>query len=92
MPVKLLDQRDHVDRTRRLRQIHHARINSPVRVQRKILDAKMLGGLVIGKVVEENRAQNGALRFYVRGKSADAVISGRHVRIVSSDFRTPSAR
>src|SRR5580704_16270480 len=39
----------------------------------------MLGRLVVSKVVEQNRAQNRALRFYVRRKSADAVVSGRHV-------------
>src|SRR5258708_26532358 len=40
----------------------------------------MLGRLIVGKVVQQNRAQNRALRFYVRGKSADAVIGGCHVR------------
>src|SRR5712691_4166020 len=40
----------------------------------------MLGRLVIGKVVQQNRAQDRALRFYVRGKSADALIGGCHVR------------
>src|SRR5258708_34382400 len=44
----------------------------------------MLGGLVIGKVIEQDRAQNRALRFYVRGKSADAVICGRHISLQTS--------
>src|SRR5580693_5914662 len=76
MPIQFLDERDHVDRPRRLRQIDHARINPPVRVERKILDAQMLRRLVIGKVVEQDRAQNGALSLYVRRKSADAVVGG----------------
>ena len=77
MPVEFLDQRDHVDRPRRLRQIHHPRINPPVRVQRKILDPQMLRRLVIGKIVQQDRAQNRALGFHIRRKGADRVIGSR---------------
>ena len=69
-----LDQRDHVDRPRRLRQVHHARINPPVRIERKILHPQMLRRLVVSKVVEQDRAQNRALSVYIRRKRADRVI------------------
>ncbi len=87
VPIQFLDQRDHVDRPRRFRQVDHARINPPVRVERKILDPQMLRRLVIRKIIQQNRAQNRALRFYIRGKSADAVISGRHVLDISSTLK-----
>jgi hypothetical protein len=81
VPIEFLDQRDHVDRTRRFRQIDHAPVNPPVRVERKILDPQMLRRLVISKVVEQDRAQNRALGFYVRRKSADVVVRGRHISV-----------
>ena len=74
VPVEFLDQRDHVDRPRRLRQIDHARINAAVRVEREIFGPQMLRRLVVSKVVEQDRAQDRALGFHVRGKRADAVI------------------
>jgi hypothetical protein len=49
-----------------------------VRVEREVFDAQMLGGLVVGKVVEQDRAQNRALSFYVRWKSADRVFRSCH--------------
>ncbi len=77
VPVELLDQRDHVNRPRRFRQIDHPGINPPVRIEREIFDPQMLGRLVVSKVVEQNRAQNRALGLYVRRKSAETVISSR---------------
>ena len=74
VPVEFLDQRDHVDRPRRLRQIDHAGVNAAMRVEREIFNPQMLGGLVVGKVVEQDRAQNRALGLYVRRKRADRVI------------------
>ena len=74
VPIQLLDQRDHVDRPRRLRQIHHPRVNAPVRIKREILDPQMLGCLVVRKVVEQNRAQDRAFSFYIRGERADRVL------------------
>ncbi len=81
VPIQFLDQRDHVDRPRRFRQVHHPRINPPVRVEREIFDPQMLGGLVVGKVVEQDRAQNRAFGLDVRRKSADAVIGSRHLYV-----------
>ena len=76
--IKLLDQRDHVDGTRGFRQIDHASVNPAVRVERKVFDSQVFGGLVISKVVEQDRAQNRALGFYVRRKRADVVVSSGH--------------
>jgi hypothetical protein len=45
-----------------------------VRVEREILDAKMLSGLVVSKVVEQDGAQNRALRLHIRRQRADRVI------------------
>ena len=77
LPVQLLDQRDDVDRPRRLGQIHHARVDAPVRIEREIFRPQMLGRLVVGEIVEQDRAQNGALGFHIRGKHAEVVIRGR---------------
>ncbi len=68
-PVQFLDQRDHVNRTRRLRQIDHARVNAAMRIEREIFRLQMLGSLVVGKIVEQNRAQNRALGFHVGRQS-----------------------
>jgi hypothetical protein len=87
--IKLIDQRDHVDRTRGFRQVDHAPVDAPVRVERKIFDPQMFGRLIVSKVIEQDRAQNRALGFYVRGKSADVVVSGRHV-CVQTDCRNSS--
>ena len=78
MAIKLLDQRDHVDRARRLGQIDHARIDAAVGVEREVFGPEMFGRLVVGEVVEEDRAQDGAFGFYVCGKTADCVIGGCH--------------
>jgi hypothetical protein len=43
----------------------------------------MLGGLVVCKVVEKNRSQDGALGFHIRGKHAQVVIRGRQFSVRS---------
>src|SRR5882762_95463 len=78
VPVEFLNQRDHVDRTRGLGQIDHARIDPAMRIERKIVRTQMLRSLVIRKIIEQNGAQDGALGFYVRRKTADAEVGGRH--------------
>ena len=77
VPRQFIDQRDDVDWPRRLREIYHARINAPVRIQRKIFCPQMFRGLVVRKVVEQNRAQDGALGFHVRGQHAEIKFRGR---------------
>ena len=89
VPVQLLDQRDHVDRPRRLRQVHHARVNPPVRIQRKVLDPQMLRRLVVSKIVEQDRAQNRTLRLHVRRKTADRIFGSCHS---SEDVRAQPCR
>ena len=37
---------------------------------------KMLGRLVVGKIVEQNGAQNRALRFYVGGQAVRETVVG----------------
>ena len=77
VPVQLFDQRDDVDRPRRLGQIDHARINAAMRIEREIFRPQMLRGLVVGKIVEQDRAENGALGLHARGQCADAVVGRR---------------
>src|SRR6516164_2753375 len=80
--LQFVDERDQVDRPGRLGQIDHPRVNAAVRVEREIFRVQVLGGLVVREVVEENCAEDGALGFYVRRQSADAVIGGRQNRAV----------
>ena len=49
-----------------------------MRIEREILNAQMLGGLVVGKIVEQDRAQNRALSFYVGGNGTHRVIGRGH--------------
>src|SRR5436305_3048965 len=80
MATEFLRQRDQIDRTRRVGQIHHARVNAPVRIEQKVFGLQVLGSLVIRKIVEQDRAEDGALSFYVRWKSLRGdVISGGHL-------------
>jgi hypothetical protein len=77
--VELLDQRDHVDRTTRLLQVAHARINAAVRVQREMVAGEMFGGLIVKGIVEQDRAQDGAFSLDAYGQSAvKTVIGGCH--------------
>ena len=56
--VEFLDQRDHVHRTAALLQIAHARINTAMRVQRKVVRREIFSGLIVERVVEQDRAQD----------------------------------
>ena len=47
-----------------------------MRIERKIVRTQVLRSLVIRKIIEQNGAQDGALGFYVCGKTADAVVGG----------------
>jgi hypothetical protein len=48
-----------------------------MRIEREVLRLQMLGGFVVGQVVEQDRAQNGTLGFNVCGQSVrETVISG----------------
>ena len=87
MTIEFLDQRDHVDGPGGFGEIDHARINTAMRIERKIFDAQMLGSLVVGEIIEQDRAEDGALGFYIRGKSADAVIGCGHAESISSSWK-----
>ncbi len=77
--VQFFDQRDHVHRAAALLQVAHARINAAMRVEREVVRGEVLGGLVVERVVEQDRAQDGALRLHAYGKSAfQTVVGGRH--------------
>ena len=47
-----------------------------MRVERKIVGSEVLGGLVVGKVVDENRAQDGALGLDIRRQSLRETVFG----------------
>src|SRR5204863_4152813 len=63
--AEFLCQRDQVDGTRGVRKIHHARVNTAVGIEEKVFGLQVLGSLIVGKVVEKNRAEDRALSFYV---------------------------
>ena len=88
VPIEFFDQRDHVDWARRFRQIHHARIDPAMRVEREILDPQMFGGLVVGKVIQQNRAQNRAFRLDVRRKCTDRVFGSGQGPCSQEKFRS----
>ena len=76
VPVELLDQRDHVDRPGGLGQIHHARINAAVGVEREVFRLEMLGSLVVGKIVQQDGAEDGTFGFHVGRKAVrETVVS-----------------
>ncbi len=78
--VEFLDQRDHVDRTAALLQVAHARINAAVRVQRKVVRREVFGGLIVERIVQQDRAQDRALGFHADGQAAfQTVIGGCHL-------------
>src|SRR5439155_17406178 len=69
MTAEFLGQRNQVDGPRRLGEIDHARVNAAVRVEEKVFGLKVLGGLIISKIVEQHRPENRAFSFNVRGQA-----------------------
>ena len=67
--VELLDQGDHVNRPGGLSQVHHARIDATVGVEGEVLGLEMLGCLIVGKIVQQDSAENGTFGFHVRWKT-----------------------
>ena len=79
-PVQLLDQRDHVHRTSALLQVAHPRINAAMRVQREVVSGEVLRSLIVERIVQQNCAQDGALRLHAYGQPAlQTVIGSRHL-------------
>ena len=76
--LQFFDQRDDVNRPRRFGQIHHARIDAPVRVNGKVIRFKVLGGIVEGVIVKQHSAQNGALGLNASRQTADAGFESSH--------------
>ena len=73
---------------RRLREIHHAGVDAPVRIQKKVFGLEMLGGLIVGKIIEKNCAENGAFGFDVCRKGLRGnVISSRHLNLFEVVFQ-----
>ena len=77
-PVELVDERDQVDRMRGLGQVHHPRVNAAMGVDGEVLGLQMLGGIVVGVIVEQDGAQDRAFRFNVRRHAADTGVDGCH--------------
>src|SRR5205807_2347122 len=76
--AQFLNERDQIDGTGGIHQLDHAGVNATMRVEREIFRSQMLGGLVKGKVVEQDRAQNRALGFDIRRKTVgQTVFAGR---------------
>ncbi len=76
--VEFFDQRDDVDGPRGLGEVHHAGINTAMGVERKVFRAQMLGGIVVGVIVEQDGAEDGALGFDVRRHASDGGVDGGH--------------
>src|SRR5208337_3068322 len=47
----------------------HPQENTAMRVERKIVRRDVFGGLCVGSVIEQDRAQDGLFRVEVRGQS-----------------------
>ena len=77
MAVEFFDQRDHVDRPGRFGQVHHARVNAAMGVEREIFRLQMLGRLVVRKIVQQDGAEDGAFGFNVRGQAVREIVVGR---------------
>jgi len=76
VPVELLHQRDHVDRTGRLGQIHHAGVNAAMGVERKVLRLQVLSCLVVGKIIQQDSAKNRPLGFHVSWQTVRETVVG----------------
>src|SRR5258708_2569470 len=77
-PIEFFNERYDVNWAGRFGDVHHAEINPAVRVDGEVFGFQVLGRIVVGMVVEQNCAKNGAFGLYVRGKNAYAVISRCH--------------
>ena len=53
--IQLFHQRNHVDWPRRLGQIDHTCVDTPMRIEREIFRSKMFRGLVVSKVIQQDR-------------------------------------
>ena len=80
--VELFGERDHVNRASGVLQIAHAREDAAMSVEREVVGLE-LGRLIEDQVVEQDRAENGALGFNGGGKSAleTVCVGGRHGRV-----------
>src|SRR5262249_35228410 len=88
----LLDQRlgegDRVDRLSVLVQFEHPREDAAVRVEVEIVRFERLGGFVRGKIVQQDRTQNGAFRLDARRHAPvdGSVFSGRQRELIVADI------
>ena len=73
---QFLRQGHDIDRAMSVDQLRHAAVDPPVRVEREVFGAKLFRSLVIGMVIEQDRAQNRTLRLYAGGQAAVQ----RHIR------------
>ena len=73
---QLLREGHNINRAMGVDQLRHAAEDAPMRVQREIFPAELFRRLVIGVVVEQDRAQNRTLRLHAGGKAAVQ----RHIR------------
>src|SRR6185437_950824 len=78
--AEFLGQRDQVDGMGSLSQIDHSRVNPTVRIEQEIFRLQVLRSLAVGKVVEQDRAQDRAFCFHVdRKRLRGDVVSCRHL-------------
>ena len=79
--IELLGKGDHVNRAASLLQIAHAREDAAMGVEREVVGLKF-GGLIVQHVVEQDRAEDGALGFKCSREAAfQIVFGGRHRRV-----------
>ena len=76
--VEFFDQGDDVDGARRLGELHHARVDAAMGVEREIFGAQMFGGIVVGVIVEQDGAEDRALGFDVCRHASDGGVDGGH--------------
>ncbi len=78
LAVEFLDESDDVDGPGVFGQIHHAGVEAAMCVEREIVRLQMFGGVVVGMIVEQDRAEDGTLGFDVRGHAPEIGLNSRH--------------
>src|SRR5208282_2122866 len=76
--IEFFGQSNGVNGPRRFGQIHHARIDAPMRVKGKVFRFQVLGGFVIGVIVEQDGAEDSALSFDGLWQTAYVSLYGSH--------------
>ena len=78
---QLMRQRHDVDGTLLVEQVPHAQEDAPVRVEREVVCLELFGSLGVGRIVEQDGAEDGFFGVYIRGQAGieSEVGQGGHI-------------